>query len=196
MPLNILKQINWLDVCILALIIRVIYISLKTGFSTELFKLLGTVTAVYLSLHFYVSFSTLVIKYVPVEGIPEPVVYFAIIIILATAGYLLFVSFRYMFFHYIKLEAVSNLDKWGGLILGIARAILLSSLVIFVVVLTNIGYFKSSVKDAYSQKYLFRAAPDTYTWIWENIFSKFSTNDKFNKDILRVEDIRKTNESR
>lgn len=194
MPLNILKQINWLDVCIFVLIARIIYISLKTGFSTELFKFLGTVTAVYLSLHYYVSISALVVKYIPAEGIPEPVVYFAIIIILATIGYLLFVSLRCMVYHYIKMEAVSNLDKWGGLILGIGRAILLSSLVIFVVVLTNIGYFKSSVKDAYSQKYLFKAAPDTYTWIWENVFSKFLTNEKFNKDILRVEDIRKTNE--
>lgn len=194
--MNILKQINWLDICILSLIARIIYISLKTGFSVEVFKLLGTVTGVYLSLHYYLSFSNLIIKYVHAEDAPEPVIYFATIIILASIGYLFFVSLRCLVYRYIKMEVISNFDKWGGLVLGIGRAVLLSSLVIFIVVLTNIGYLKSSVKDAYSQKYLFKAAPETYTWIWKNIFSKFTGTGEYNRDVSRIEESRKTNESK
>jgi uncharacterized membrane protein required for colicin V production len=191
MPLNILKQINWLDVCIFVLIVRILYISLKTGFSVEVFKLLGTVAAVLLSLHYYVSLSNLVIEYLNIKDTPEQVVYFAIIVILATIGYLLFVGLRNLVYHYVKIDSVSNTEKWGGLVLGIARAVLLASLVTFVVVLTNIKYFKSSVKDAYSQKYLFRAAPDTYTWIWQNAISKIPASGNYNQDITRIESIRK-----
>ncbi|MCX5700266.1 MAG: CvpA family protein [Candidatus Omnitrophica bacterium] len=187
MSLNILKQINWLDIFALVLIARVCYVALKTGFPIELFKLLGTLCAVYFSLHYYILLSDLISKYVPVEGIPTGVLYFSVFLILAICGYLIFSLLRNVIYNLIKLEAVSNLNKWGGLILGAGRAILLTSLIIFIMVLSNIEYLKKSVKDSYSGKALYYVSVDTYAWIWSNLASKFASNENYNETIPQEE---------
>lgn len=50
---SIIKAINWVDVCLLILLLRICYIALKNGFVHEVFKLLATVAALYISLHYY-----------------------------------------------------------------------------------------------------------------------------------------------
>lgn len=187
MSLNILKQINWVDIFVLVLIARVCYVALKTGFPIELFKLLGTLAAIYFSLHYYILLSDLISKYVPVEGIPSDILYFAIFLILAISGYLIFSLVRNVIYNLIKVEAVSNLNKWGGLVLGVGRAILITSLIIFTMVLSNIEYLKKSVKDSYSGKTLYYVSVDTYAWIWDNLVSKFASNEKHNETIPREE---------
>ena len=57
MSYDSLKQINWVDIFAVILLIRVCYISIKTGFLTEIFKLLGTVCAILLACHYYVRVS-------------------------------------------------------------------------------------------------------------------------------------------
>ncbi len=52
MLLNIIKQLNWVDIFVLIVLLRTAYISRKAGLPREFFKLLGTVLAIYLSLHF------------------------------------------------------------------------------------------------------------------------------------------------
>ena len=64
---------------------------------------------------------------------------------------------------------------------------ILVSLVMFMLFISSIGYFKDSVDRSYSGRNLFKAAPATYTWLWNNLFSKFMTKEKFNGVVLEVE---------
>ena len=185
---DILKEFNWLDIFVIILLIRECYIASKTGLPIEIFKFLGTVAAIYIGLHYYTVVSDAIGLRFPYfkEKTPLRFLDFLSCAILAIIGYLVFLSLRVAFHRFIKMEAVPNLNKWGGLILGIVRGFLTVSLIIFVMILSDITYFKKSAVGSYSGKQLFEVSPNTYGWLWNNITSKFMTTEKFNKAVLEV----------
>lgn len=185
--LNILKQFNWVDILFIILLLRICYVALKNGFPVELFKLLGTISAVYLALHYYIVFPDFIINSVGVRNIPLEYLTFFSFILLAILGYLIFVLLSRVFLRFIHIEAVSNLNKWGGLILGIIRNSLFVSLVIFIFVIAPVGYFRNSVSNSYSGKRLLKIAPTAYAWMWNSIMSKFRTQEKLNDSILKIQ---------
>ena len=185
--LDILKQFNWVDIFFVILLIRICYVALKNGFSVELFKLLGTISAVYLSLHYYIIFPDYIVGRIGAKNIPLEYLTFFSFIALAILGYLIFMLLSKVFSRFIQMEAVPNLNKWGSLILSIIRSFLLVSLIIFIFVIAPTGYFRNSVNNSYSGKRLFTIAPTTYTWLWNSIMSKFRTQEKFNDAILKVQ---------
>jgi membrane protein required for colicin V production len=189
MLLDILKQINWVDIFLLILTLRVCFVAVKSGFLVELFKLAGTVAAVYLSLHYYISLAGYAVKWLSLEKvIPLDFLEFLIFLVLAIGGYFIFILLRSVFSRFLKMEAISALNKWGGLLLGIARAVLLSSLMILVLVLSNVKYFKKSVQESYLGQHLSVVAPDTYTWLWNSVVSKFSATEKYNGVIPSIKE--------
>ena len=50
---HLIKSINWIDVALVFLFIRMIFVGVKNGFISEFFKSLGVVAAVFVSLHYY-----------------------------------------------------------------------------------------------------------------------------------------------
>ena len=50
---HLIKSINWIDVGLAVLLIRMIFVGVKNGFVSEFFKFLGVVVAVFVSLHYY-----------------------------------------------------------------------------------------------------------------------------------------------
>jgi len=189
MLLNMLKQLNWLDVCILLIIIRVIYIAIKGGFTTELFKFLGVICAIYLSMHYNVVLADFIRGKTPVEEkVPLAFLDFLVFLALAVSGNFIFVLLRNAVNNLIKIEAVSTLNKWGGLVLGGFRSVLLVSLLLFALVISSIPYLKKSVKNSYLGPRFFSAAVDTYGWIWNNLASKFAVSEKQNSAVLEIKE--------
>ena len=188
MLLEIIRKLNWVDLVIIILLFRIGYVSLKNGFSLELFKLLGTAAAIYLSLHYYTFCSDWVGGRTPFlkRGMPLEYLDFICFIALALLGYLIFMGLRFAFYRFIKLEAVPRLNKWGGLVLGAIRGSLLVSLITVALVTSTIGYLKESAVDSYFGRRLFRVAPAAYSWLWQSIFSKFAKGEKFNNTIFEV----------
>jgi len=190
--LDFLKQFNWIDIFILILFLRIAYISLKNGLPAEFFKILGTLSAVYLSLHYYTYFANF---FTAPLGVKNPAVEplgFIFIIILAAVGYVFFVFLRLLLCRFITAEITPNLSRWGGLVVGAGRAFLLSSLVLFIFLKFSVSYFKKSINDSFSGKYIVEVAPTTYSWFWHSIISKFRTNEKFNKSVLDASTITKS----
>ncbi|MDI6758970.1 MAG: CvpA family protein [Candidatus Omnitrophota bacterium] len=189
MLLEILHKLNWVDLVLIVIFLRAIWIGARTDLPIELFKFLGTVSATYLSLHYFTIFSdslkhilSFVIKAAPIELID-----FISFVILVIIGYLIFAALRILFYRFLKMEAVPALSRWGGFILSIARGILLASLIVFMLVISSISYFKNSCARSYSGKTLFNVAPQAYNWLWNNIASKFLSDEKYNNAILEVQ---------
>jgi len=189
MLLDILRQFKWLDVVIVILFIRICYVALKNGFSSELFKFLGTLSAIYISFHYYTILSDMLQKQTRLNGMPLDFVDFFIFIVLVLIGYFIFVVLRMFLSRFMQLEAVSALNKWGGLCLGVMRAFFLIGLLSFILVISSTVYLSQSVKSSYLGKRSFAIAPNTYRWLWNNLFSKFSSEEKINQDITEVENI-------
>lgn len=188
MLLETITQFNWLDVFVIIILVRICYISLRTGLSVEIFKFLGTIIAVYLSLHYYTVFSDFLRGRSSAETVPLPFLDFLSFVVLAVLGYLIFTLFRIAFYRFIKMETTPYLNKIGGLILGIGRGILLTSLVTFALAISTLSYLKNSVKDSCSGINLVKVAPSTYNWLWNTVTSKFMIAEKFNKTILEIQE--------
>jgi uncharacterized membrane protein required for colicin V production len=187
MLLNILNQVNWVDIFVLILGVRICYVAVKSGFPVELFKFIGTIAAIYLSLHYYVLLTAYIKEWLPLEGrLPQDFLQFIVFLALAAAGYYSFMVLRSIFYRFLKMEAVSTLNKWGSLILGVARAVFLASLIMFTFVISTVSYFNNSVKSSYTGKHLFMVAPNTYSWLWNSVTSKFAFGEKYNDTITVI----------
>ncbi|MFA6350489.1 MAG: CvpA family protein [Candidatus Omnitrophota bacterium] len=187
MLIDILKQLNWLDIFVLILMIRVIYIATAKGFIAELFKLIGVLAAIYLSFHYYTFFADFIRSKLPVEErMPLQFLDFLCFSILAVLGYSIFAILRSVLFNLIKMDAVPRLQKWGGFVLGIFRAWLLCGLIIYMLAISSVVYLHKSVVTSYFGNNLFYAPVNTYSFLWNNIMSKFLAGEQFNKTVDQV----------
>jgi len=181
--LDILMQFNWFDLFILILIARICYISVKTGFVVELFKLAGTICSVYLALHFYMSLGA------KLQGnsfviIPAKFFDFLCFLALVGLGYFIFFLLRTALYRFMEVKTMPALGKWGGLAVGIARSIFLASLIAFIFSISTVAYLKNSRDKSYIGSRISAVAPATYSWIWNNLTSKFSPKENLNTEAL------------
>jgi len=183
---NIITKINWVDIFVVIVLLRVSYVSVNTGLPAEIFKLLGTISAIYLSLHYYASLQDFVVNLAGFKSIPLGLYTLVTVAILSFSGYAVFSVLRNFFLRLLNFENVSALFKLLGLGIGALRGILLSSLLIFMMVISGYDYFKTSVKDSYSGKFIFKIAPATYTFLWNGVSSRFMTGEKYNKNIPEI----------
>lgn len=186
---DIIKQFNWLDILVIIILFRIGYISIKTGVPVEFFKLLGTLATIYLSLHYYTTLADWIVQRTPLakEKAPLEFLDFVSFVFLAIVGYFIFISLRIVFSRFIRMEATPNLNKFVGLALGIARGILLAGLITFMLVISSSSYLRNSVIDSYLAKRMFKVAPNTYSWLWNKVASKFVSGEKLNETILEVQ---------
>lgn len=188
MLMNVIKEVKWVDIFVLLLVFRVCYVAVKSGFSLELFKLLSTVITLYLAMHYYLFVSNLLAKYIPAQNLYISLINCAIFVNLVIIGFFAFKLVRALFNRLLKVEAVSTLNKWGSLFLGVTRSVLLASIIMFMLVISDISYLNKSVKTSYAGKRIFVVAPDTYIWLWDNIASKFSTTEKYNSAVVSIKE--------
>lgn len=187
MVLDYIKQLNWIDIIVVILLIRIVYIAVKTGFTIEVFKLLGTVCAIYLACHYYLRVGIFLNSYFSLKGVGwgnflNFIVFFA----LAYLGYLAFVIIRLVCTILIKMEAVSLLNRWGALILGIVRWGLFSSLLLFLVVISHNGYLKNSLSNSLASTLFVKLTPKVYQTVWTGLISRFANEEAFNKAVFAV----------
>src|SRR5689334_8103704 len=125
---HILASINWIDVAMLVLLIRIVFIGIKTGFVTELFKLFGVFCAILVGLHYYTFLAVWTSK--KVGGSPD-VLQFAFFVVLVCLAVLAIKYLRDGFFMVFKFETThAGVNQWGAGVLAIVRGMLLVSLVL------------------------------------------------------------------
>jgi len=147
--LSIFKQFDWVDLFFLVVLFRICYVSMSVGLVPEFFKFLGTILAIYVSLHYYSALSEMAAgSFVP-NGIPIKLLSFVCLILLAWLGYLIFYFLRLVFLKFIKAEAADKLHTWGGLILGVVRGIIFVGFLSYVFAVAPINYFRLSVRESY-----------------------------------------------
>lgn len=178
------KSINWVDVALAALFIRVVFISVKTGFITETFKLLGVLAGLYLALHYYEYLATLVAQKttLPIES--WEFIFFVAIWGLAV---LIFKFMRDGVLLLFKVETThQGFDKYGAGVLGVLRAILLCSMTVFTLLLMEHPVVHRQVVSAYGYKATAKVAPNTYSFMFNNLIGKLFEGQKFNADVYAV----------
>lgn len=185
MTTDVIRLWNWIDILVIIVIFRICYVAIKSGFPVELFKFLGTIIGLYVSLHYYARVAGFIRAHA--GFMPDGLSQIFSFLVLVSAGYLLVMGIRKFVFRLIKMEAVSTLNKWLGLFLGLARGCLVCGLVIFALVISGMGYLNKSAHGSFSARSALKLAANTYGGIWHNFMSKFMTAEEFNKAIPEIE---------
>lgn len=185
MLMELFKQFNFLDIVILIILFRICYIAVAMGLPIEFFKLLGVLCATYLSLHYYTSLSEIIRRFSS-KNMPLEFMSFLIFLILAAAGYLVFVALRSIFYRFMKMKALPKINKIGGFILGLARGFFTIGLVVYALAISSVDYLALSVKHSYLGSRAFSIAPQAYGWLWSSLFSKYSLNEKPNPVVNKL----------
>lgn len=184
MILDVIRQLNWVDIFLVILFLRICYIAMNRGIVVELFKLLGAILSIYLALHYYTGGADFLNARFSLKFLPLEFLDFFVFISLAFFGYLITLILRSAFFSLVKVETVSLLNRWGGFVLGIIRGILLTGLFTYILAISTVIYFRDSVKDSYLGKTTLEIAPSVYCGLWNGLFSKFMLQEKLNQQII------------
>jgi hypothetical protein len=86
------------------------------------------------------------------------------------------------------MEAVPALSKWGGFLLGLGRAVVAASLLVFLLFISSIGYISDSAKDSYISQRIFNVSVSTYAKLWNGFMNKFAAGEKFNRTVTQVQE--------
>jgi len=185
--MEIIRQLNLVDLIFIILFVRILYIASVTGFIVEFFKLFGTVLALYLSAHYFtISTDLMRNRYGVGEKppmIPLDFMDFVSFFILALFGYLIGFVLREAFTRAVKMEAVPALHRWGGMVLSVARSILLMGLITYVLSISTVPYLHDRASESYLGSRCWNLVPDTYSRIWYRFTSKFMRGEQFNKAV-------------
>src|SRR3569623_1549962 len=181
---HILASINWVDVAMLVLLIRIVFIGVKTGFVTELFKLFGIFVALFAGLN---NYTTLAVFTAKKTGLSVDTLAFVFFVLLVCLAVLLIKFLRDGFFMVVKFETThAGVNQWGSGVLSVVRALLIISLVLFGILLSRIEWLQKQTFTSISHRLALKAAPNTYRFIFNGFVGKIFTTEKFNDDVTSV----------
>jgi membrane protein required for colicin V production len=163
MDFSFIPQTNWVDVIVIILLIRGGYIGFAQGFSVELFKTLGAVTATVSALLYYEHLAAWLTSYafLPLQ-ISRFISFSALVVLLL----LVFKVVRVVVVKILHLELLGKLERWAGFVLALARSVIFASLLLFVFTLLPIDYIKESVAEkSFFGPYLEPVAPKVVEFI-------------------------------
>jgi len=154
-------KFNWVDIFFVILLFRTCYIGFKNGLLPEFFKFLGLFLAFVLSFDNYILVSDFLAKHIKLTGLKADITAFIFIfLIVLLASKLLAILANKLLGN---SENVSLANKIAGLILGVARGILLIGLVYILFTHSLVNYFYKSAKEkSFSAPYASLAAPFAY----------------------------------
>lgn len=181
---NFFKSINWVDVALVALLVRVIFIGVKNGFIAELCKSLGVLVALYLSLHYYVVVAAQIHHFA--HGSLH-VWEFVSFLLLVSGGYGFFWVIRLGLAMLFKAETQhEGFDKYAAGLLSMGRGLLTASLVVFGVLLTTHPWLNQQAFHSVAFKLVGKTAVHTYEIVYTQVIDKLFAGQHFNDAVHKV----------
>jgi len=178
---NIASHLNWIDIVIIVLFLRIIYSGLMKGFAVEIFKLIGILVSSVIALNYYTSLAAIINNKIHFS---KELVEFNCFLIILLGGVIIFAILRDIILKFIKIEANSALNKWGGLSLGFLRSFLVISSVLFSLLLMKTDYLKSSLQKSYLSGSLIGFNTTIYNFFWNDMVKKVFPNEPFNNEAV------------
>ncbi len=181
---HLIKSINWIDFALILLFIRIIFVGVKNGFISELFKSIGVVTAVFVSLHYY----SIIAAWVALKT--NNAWDHWDLVIFAGLWFIVFFAFKYIregIQFLFKVETNhEGFDKYAAGIVAVGRGILICSLSIFLVLLVRNAPLSRMTLRSYSYKIAGHAAVGTYSFLYNNIVDKLFAGGHYNAATAKV----------
>lgn len=166
-----------------SLLIRILYIGFKNGFVVEFFKILTTLFAIFITLHYYSGLSRFL--YTSLQFLGNILNFF-------TFGFLwllviiIFKLVRDGLMLILRIEANAALEKWGGLLLAVARGALVCSLFFLLLSCWGGEYMTRNLKGSFIRPHVSHLALDVYRWSYETVIGKFFPEENLNIEAFHL----------
>ncbi len=180
---NILTSFNWLDLLMIIVMIGTVFRGAVQGFVVEFFRILSTVFATILVLHFYARSAELLNDSVALPYKAGEVLSFILIWVLTI---LIFRLIREGWLLVLKSEAKSGFSQWLGGFVAIIRSGLICGLLFFLIFL-----FGNATLDTFAEKsatgfYLRDLSLQVYRASYDGVISKFFPDEVVNKKAFKT----------
>jgi uncharacterized membrane protein required for colicin V production len=143
--MEILGRINWVDILVIILVLRVSYVAYQEGLSQGIAPTVGTALILIFSLHYYPYVGGLISQYLfkMPAALANFVSFFAIIVVLGIICKVLSSLLAMV----VKMEWLPAIERWGGLAIGFVKACLISMIIISLLALAPLPYLQKSIRD-------------------------------------------------
>lgn len=143
--MEIIRRINWVDLLVIILIIRISYVAFQEGLSHEIFPAIGSIVIIVLCLHYYERIGAFVSR--NLFNMPADLSNFLSFLVLAIIIGLIFKLLKALLDKIIKVEWHPFIERIGGLAVGLMRASIFASLILMIIALMPLSYLQWSIRD-------------------------------------------------
>lgn len=160
--MEIISKINWVDVLVAIIMIRMSYVAFREGLSHEIFPFIGSVVIVMVSLHYYMKIGSFISQ--NVGSIPAEISnFFSFLVLVVVVGFAVKLLGR-LLEKIVKVGWHPIIEKFGGLVVGIMRAYIITGVVLMMLALMPLSYLQWSIRDkSFTGKYVLMAGPEIYS---------------------------------
>ena len=137
-----LENFNWVDILLILLLLKTVYVGARRGLTAEFFKLIGTVLSLVLGLHNYNRIATALVEYI---NIPIWLSQFVILVIIVLLIRVIFKYIVLLLLKFLKIQFVLQLERIGGALVGLVRSFLIGGLLLLILSFLPIGYLYRSI---------------------------------------------------
>ena len=156
--MDIIAKINWVDVLIVIILVRIGYVALQDGLSHEIFPLIGAVATACISARYYSELALLVQS---ITGLSVQILDLLVFVLLIVGIGLIFKMARILVDILVKVTWHPLVEKFGGLIFGFLRASVVISVVLMMMSLMPFSYLHYSIKErSLSGPYFLKVVPE------------------------------------
>jgi len=159
--MELITKINWVDVLVAILMLRISYVALRDGLSHEIFPFIGCVLIMVVARHYYTGFGGFMSR--NMMNMPIGLANFLSFLVLVVVLGLMVRLLKILLEKIVKVQWHPALEKFGGLAIGIMKAYVITSIVLTTLSLMPLSYLQWSIKEkSLTGKYILMAGPEIY----------------------------------
>ena len=188
MATSLIHTFNWVDILILIVLIRVLFIASRKGLLDETFKLLGVFVGAILSIHFFVRLGNWILVYLYVleykaRGIALAGIFLTTLFIFRylRIGVLSFFGFNE------KEDSVGLIKGFFILIFRAVRGVLLISFLLFFFGQGGFYYLQASKNNSMLSNYISGVTPKVYELSYRYVIARFFPFEPMGLDLITEE---------
>ena len=174
---------NWVDLLIVLIVVRGIYIGIKTGLSYEFYRFLALILGYYSALVFHSDGARFIMSHTLIK---EKWAHLVAFIGIATIVFLVVIIVLKVLHKIMRIEFAPGINGIGGGIIGGLRSFFIVSLVLLAIFFVPCRYIKKQIyDDSYLGNYAIKYTPRVFSYVSKNI-----SITKLIKRSVRVQNIR------
>ncbi len=178
-----MHSFNWVDIILICVFLRGIYVAQKSGLLAEIFKLIGVFFAALLSCHYYERFGIFLHKKIALPEATGEVLSFSLLAIIII---LVFALIREAWLVILKLEVKNFVNEWVSLAASILHCVLLSGLVVIALIVGGNKFVSDSAKFSFTGGFFKDTVITVYRGCYEGVLKTLFPEEPVNSKLLRL----------